>query len=508
MVRTRGSIATLGLAFVTAIITIVPLFYLLIQSFSKGLQPVIDELFQSRTLTLINRSLVLTVAVTIASVVIGTFAAWVITMTNLWGRVGLTIAFSLPLAIPSYLAAFAWVSWLPNTAGFTGAFIVLSLVSYPYVMLPVMAAMSRLDPVHEDVARAMGRRPFSILWEIVLPQLRRPIASGGLLVALYALSDFGAVAAMRHEVFTWVIFGAYRAGFNPTRAATLSLILIAAALALTYFESQVRGRHDVTRAGVSARLRRTQLSPLAMSATVLGIIAVLLPAIGVPVISVISWMQRETSRATDWASVWQASGQSFLNGIVTALVTMLLSFPVAWAAVRIKTRIARIPEFTTYLTHSLPGIVVAISVVYVGIRAARPLYQQFPMLIFGQVIIFIPVMVTSIRAALEKTPPALEDVSRSLGVTNAATLLRVTLPIALPGLLAGTALTMLAAVKELPVTLLLRPTGMDTLSTRIWDYSTVSDYATMGPYAVAILLLAAVPTALLGTLSVVKEHAQ
>ena len=110
MVRTRGSIATLGLAFVTAIITIVPLFYLLIQSFSKGLQPVIDELFQSRTLTLINRSLVLTVAVTIASVVIGTFAAWVITMTNLWGRVGLTIAFSLPLAIPSYLAAFAWVS--------------------------------------------------------------------------------------------------------------------------------------------------------------------------------------------------------------------------------------------------------------------------------------------------------------------------------------------------------------------------------------------------------------
>jgi iron(III) transport system permease protein len=206
--------------------------------------------------------------------------------------------------------------------------------------------------------------------------------------------------------------------------------------------------------------------------------------------------------------VWQASGQSFLNGIVTAVVTLLLAFPVAWAAVRIKTRIARIPEFTTYLTHSLPGIVVAISVVYVGIRAARPFYQEFPMLIFGQVIIFVPVMVTSLRAALEKTPPALEDVSRSLGVTNAATLLRVTLPIALPGLLAGTALTMLAAVKELPVTLLLRPTGMDTLSTRIWDYSTVSDYAAMGPYAVAILLLAAVPTALLGTLSEVKEHAQ
>lgn len=506
MVRTRGSIAILGFAFVTALITVVPLWYLLIQSFSKGLQPVFDELFQSRTLTLIIRSLVLAFAVTIASITVGTFAAWVITMTNIWGRIALTIAFSLPLAIPSYLAAFAWVSWLPNTAGFTGAFIVLTLVSYPYVMLPVMAAMSRLDPVHEDVARAMGRKPFAILWEIVLPQLRRPIASGGLLVALYALSDFGAVAAMRHEVFTWVIFGAYRAGFNPTRAATLSLILIAAALALTYFESQVRGRNDATKAGVSARMRYNQLSPIAMIATILGVLGILLPAIGVPVISVISWMQRETTRAIEWTSVWQASGQSFINGITTAVVTLLLSLPVAWSAVRVKSHISRIPEFTTYLTHSLPGIVVAISVVYVGIRAARPFYQEFPMLIFGQVIIFVPVMVTSLRAALEKTPASLEDVSRSLGITNAATLLRVTLPIAMPGLLAGTALTMLAAVKELPVTLLLRPTGMNTLSTRIWDYSTVSDYAAMGPYAVAILILAALPTALLGTLSVVKAQ--
>lgn len=508
MVRTRGLLAILSLAFVTALITIVPLWYLVVQSFSAGASTVFDELFQSRTVSLVVRSLVLTVSVTIASVVLGTFAAWVVTMTNIWGRIPLTIAFSLPLAIPSYLSGFAWVSWLPNTAGFVGAFIVLTLACYPYVMLPVMAAMSRLDPVHEDVARAMGRKPFAIVWDIVLPQLRRPMASGGLLVALYALSDFGAVAVMRHEVFTWVIYGAYRAGFNPTRAATLSLILIAAALALTYFETIVRGRHDVARAGVTARVRKTRLSPVAMTLTVLGVVGVLAPAIGVPVVSVASWMQRETSRAVEWASVWQASGQSFVNGIVTALATVVLSFPVAWMAVRGKTRIARIPEFVTYLTHSLPGIVVAISVVYVGIRAVRPLYQEFPLLIFGQVIIFIPVMVASIRAALEKAPPALEDVSRSLGVAGAATLLRVTLPIALPGLLAGTALTMLAAVKELPVTLLLRPTGMDTLSTRIWDYSAVSDYAAMGPYALSILVLAAVPTALLGTLSVVKEHTQ
>jgi iron(III) transport system permease protein len=167
-------------------------------------------------------------------------------------------------------------------------------------------------------------------------------------------------------------------------------------------------------------------------------------------------------------------------------------------------RLASLPERATYITHALPGIVVAISVVYVGIRAVRPWYQEFPLLIFGQVVIFLPVMVAAIRAALEKAPAALEDVAHSLGASKAGTLARVTLPLVLPGLLAGTALTMLAAVKELPVTLLLRPTGMDTLSTKIWDFSTVSDYAAVGPYAVAMLALAAIPTALLGTLSATR----
>lgn len=508
MTRARIPVVPLGLAFVAALVTLVPLCYLGVQAFSSGVGQVVDELVQWRTLTLITRSLTLTVSVTVASIVLGTYAAWVVTMSGLPGRVPLTIGFSLPLAIPSYLSGFAWISWLPRSAGFLGAFVVLTLASYPYVMLPVMAAMSRLDPVHEDVARSMGRRSWAITREIVLPQLRRPIAAGGLLVALYALSDFGAVAVMRHEVFTWVIYGAYRAGFDPTRAASLSIVLVVAALALTYFESVVRGRHHTSRAGHTARSRRPQLSSLSRTMTVLVGGSLIGVSVGVPVASIVSWMQRETTRDVEWGSVWRATAQSFVNGSVTAAVTLLLSFPIAWCAVRYRSRLARLPEFCSYVTHSLPGIVVAISVVYVGIRAVRPLYQEFPMLIFGQVVIFVPVMVASVRAALEKTPATLEDVSQSLGVNRAETLVRITLPLALPGILAGSALTMLAAVKELPVTLLLRPTGMDTLATRIWDYSAVSDYAAMGPYAVAILILSAMPTAALGALSVTRNGAR
>lgn len=505
MQRTRGSLPVVGLAFVAAVVSLVPLWYLATQSLTQGLDSFLDELLQRRTATLLWRSSVLTASVTVASVIVGTLAAWITTLSGVRGRTLLTIAFSLPLAIPSYLAAFAWVSWLPSISGFTGAFIVLTAACYPYVMLPVAAAMARLNPVHEDIARTMGRNSFDVFREVILPQLRRPIASGALLVALYALSDFGAVAAMRHEVFTWVIYGAYRAGFNPTRAATLSLVLIAAAFALTFAESMARGKNSGVTKGSAQRARHQRRSFVGNIAIFAVSIAVLLPAVGVPLVNIVAWLNRTSTRTVDWSSVWTTSGQSFINGSVTAVVTLLLALPVAWCAVRVRGIVAGLPERLTYVTHSLPGIVVAISVVYVGIRVARPWYQEFPLLVFGQVIIFLPVMVASLRAALDKTPVSLEEVAHSLGTNRWRTLLRVTLPIALPGIMAGSALTMLAAVKELPVTLLLRPTGMNTLSTRIWDYSTISDYAAVGPYAIAMLILAALPTALLGTLSAMKD---
>jgi iron(III) transport system permease protein len=344
MQRIRGSLIPLGLAFVAALVSLVPLWYLFVQSLSNGLQPFVDELFQQRTLSLIIRSSVLAGSVTIATVFIGTFVAWVISMSGIIGRTALTIAFSLPLAIPSYLSAFAWVSWQPRLAGFTGAFIVLTFSCFPYVMLPVSAAMARLDPIHEDIARAMGRTQFSIAREIILPQLRRPIAAGALLVALYSLSDFGAVAAMRHEVFTWVIYGAYRAGFNPTRAATLSMVLLAAALTLTFAETLVRGRSNTASSRPSLWRGKTQTPKSWTVTAIVGSVLVLVPSVGVPVITVIGWMNRESARVVEWSSVWRTAGQSFINGLTTAIVTLLLALPVAWCTVRMRGRFASIPE--------------------------------------------------------------------------------------------------------------------------------------------------------------------
>lgn len=509
--RVRVPAALAVPAAAAAVIALIPAYYLVTEAFARGASNVWNEIFQSRTWDLIVRSTWLTILVTVASIVVGTISAWVTTRVAIPGRTVLLVLLALPLAIPSYLSAFAWISWQPRLEGFWGAAIVLTCACYPYVMLPVAAALRGLDSTQEDVARSLGRTERQVTWGLVLPQVRPSITAGGLLVALYVLSDFGAVAAMRYETFTWVIYGAYRAGFNPSRAATLSLVLVAAALVLVALESKARGRAGAVRIGSGvARHRGKVASPRAAIGAVLSSVAIIGVGLGVPIASVVSWLGRETQRSVPWADVRSAILDSFLIGLSTACATVLIALPVGIAASRYRSRFSSIIERSTYVTHALPGIVIAISVVYVGIRLLTPWYQKLPLLVLGQVLIFLPLAVAAIRNSIEQSSVRIEEVAKSLGAGTMDTIRRVTVPLALPGIGAAAALTMLNAMKELPTTLLLRPTGWDTLATSIWKYSTVSDYAAVGPYAVALMVVTAIPTAVVSSLTVLRisRHSQ
>jgi iron(III) transport system permease protein len=222
---------------------------------------------------------------------------------------------------------------------------------------------------------------------------------------------------------------------------------------------------------------------------------------------VLNWVQRTSATPVDAGLVFQSISTSFQIGVFTALAATLIALPVGIGVVRFPSLYTRSIERSTYLSHALPGIVVAISLVYAGIRLFRPIYQELPLLVLGQVVLFLPLAVASIRTSLEQSPVRLEEVSRSLGFGQMMTIARVTIPIALPGIASGAALVMLAAVKELPTTLLLRPTGTETLATSIWKYSTVSDYAAVGPYALSLMLLAAIPTAILSAITIVRGRA-
>lgn len=485
-------------ALAAALLSVVPIWYLVDRSIERGWGEVADELWRARTRDLVLRSVVLAGTVTAMCVVVGVVAAWLVVRSDLPGRRVLRVAFALPLAIPSYLSAFAWVSWRPSLAGFSGAVLVLTAVSYPFVYLPAVAALRHLDPAQEEVARALGRSRADVAVRLTLRQIRPAISAGALLVMLYVLSDFGAVAAMRYEVFTWVIYGAYRAGFNPSRAAILATTLVVVALVLVVLEARARGRASASRLGSGAarsaapvRLGRAAPVAWAFVAVVLG------TAIAFPLARVVYWVATFESTAVDLGDVTGALGHTLLLAVLAAVATILFAMPVGLLAARHRSRTASAIEGAAYVAHALPGIVIAISLVFVGVKLLRPIYLETPLLVLGYVVLFLPLAVGAVRSSIEQSPRRLEEVARSLGSSQRRVFLRVTAPLALPGIAAGAALVMLSTMKELPVTLILRPTTTQTLATKLWQYTSVSDYANAGPYALALVIFAAIPTAVL-----------
>jgi iron(III) transport system permease protein len=480
--------------FLAALTSIAPLAYLFDVASDRGLSFVWDEIWQQRTLELVVRSLFLAASVSIASVFISVPAAWLVTRGDIPFRSWWRILLALPLAIPSYLAAFAWVSWQPSMAGFVGAFVVLTLVSYPYVFLPVCAALSRLNPAIEEIAVIHGRGRSLQLILLAARQVRGAIATGALLVALYVLSDFGAVATMRYDAFTWVIYSSYRSGFNPSRAAILAIVLVLIALVLLFGEKILRGRNEalLSARSVDANPRhRVSIKPVAIA----FLSSIIVLGLAFPIWRVVTWVYRygsEDSMSDIATALWHSV---FFSGLA-ALATILLALPIGILAGRYPSRSTSLLEQSTYVTHALPGIVIAISMVFIGVRLLEPIYLQTPLLVIAYVALFLPVAVGSIRSAAEQIPDSLDEISRSLGLRQMAIVRRVTVPLLAPGLLSAGALVLLAGMKELPATMLLRPTGSETLATRLWTYTSVSDYAGAGPYALAIIVFVSIPTAI------------
>ena len=325
-------------------------------------------------------------------------------------------------------------------------------------------------------------------------QVRGSIATGALLVALYVLSDFGAVATMRYDAFTWVIYSSYRSGFNPSRAAILAIVLVLIALVLLFGEKILRGQNEshLSARSVDANPRhRVSFKPVAI--TFLSTIIIF--ALAFPIWRVVTWVYRygsEDSMADIATALWHSV---FFSGLA-ALATIQLALPIGILAGRYPSRSTTLLEQSTYVTHALPGIVIAISMVFLGVRLLEPIYLRTPLLVIAYVALFLPVAVGSIRSAAEQIPDSLDEVSRSLKLSQWAIVRRVTLPLLAPGLLSAGALVMLAGMKELPATMLLRPTGSETLATRLWTYTSVSDYAGAGPYALAIIVFVSIPTAI------------
>ena len=385
-----------------------------------------------------------------------------------------------------------------NVSGFLGSFLVLSACCYPYVYLPVVASMRGIDPATEEVARGLGKTAWQAFWSVTARQVRPAAAGGALLVALYTLSDFGAVSLLRYDVFTRVIHTSYRSSFDRTPAAILSLLLVILTVTITVSEARLRAASEQTRVGGGVA-RRPNRIPLGRWAWVAGpgAAGILALALVFPIVSLTYWSMTGLSRGIDVTRLVESTVTTAWFAFLGMIACVLLAVPVGILAARFRTRPVRMIEHATFAGHALPGIVVALALVFFGVRFATPIYQRTPMLVLAYAVLFLPMAVAGVRAAVAMSSPKIEEVARSLGKTRGQVMRQVTLPLAAPGIAAGAALVLLTAMKELPATLLLQPTGTRTLATSLWTETGVAAYAAAAPYGLALVVLAVIPTLVL-----------
>ncbi len=505
-----------------ALATLIPIGYLLLRSSELGLASSWEVATSARSLELLRNTVTLAVAVTATSIAVAVPIAWLTVRTDLPGRRLWVILTALPLAVPTYVGGFTFIAalsprgmaqgWLaplgvqelPPLYGFFGAWLVLSLFSYPYVLLTVRAALARLDPQLEEVSRSLGHGPVSTFVRIVLPQLRPAVAAGGLLVALYAVSDFGAVSLMRYDSFTRGIFTQYRASLDRSTAAVLGLVLVALTVVVVAMEVRARGRqaqhrlHGGTRRPAPpVRLGAWRWPAVALCAALVAL------AIGLPTYVIAYWLRQGIEAGEPFGEVATFAGNSLRASLAGTALAVVAALPVAALAVRHPSRGSRLIEAACWAGHALPGIVVALALVFFGARVTPALYQTMALLAFAYAVLFLPQALGATRSSLLQISPSQDEASRMLGQGPLRTFTRVVLPQARPGILAGAALVFLTCVKELPATLLLAPTGFTTLATRVWSTTSEAQFGRAAASALALVLLSSVPMAVL----VLREEA-
>ena len=467
------------------------------------------------------RTLALALLVAIGAVGIGVPMAVLAVRTDLPLRRTVLVLGALPLVIPSYVGALALlgalgprgllaqalepvgVYRLPTVDGLLGSTIVLVLFTYPYVLLLTASALRRVDPSLEQAARGMGRGSLETFLRITLPQIRSAVIAGALLAALYAMSDFGVVSLLRCTTLTREAFLRYDALYDPAGAAAVGLVLAALALLMVGAEQwTLRGSTVAARRRVRAR---EAIAPLELqrSARIGGIafVAIIVTFALLLPLAILGWwaltLVGDADLIAQLGDALPAAGNAVGVSLAAALVCLLLALPVAALVARASGRLPRWIESISYVGYALPGIVVGLGLVFFAIRTAPFLYQTVALVVLAYVVRLLPQAISGARSGWERVDPRFEQAARGMGRSALDTLLRVTLPLAAPGVLTGGALVFLTATKGLPATRTLRPYGSDTPGTLIRQKTNVAEYSSAAVPALILIAISVLPVYLL-----------
>ncbi|AIO74379.1 ABC transporter permease [Burkholderia multivorans] len=469
--------------------------------------------------------------------IVGTGCAWLVTAYDFPGRRTLTWALLLPLAVPTYIVAFAYldllhpigpvqsaIRWLlgfdsprqfrlPDLRSLPGAVFVLGFVLYPYVYLSTRAMFVTQSASLLEAARTLGAGRVATFWRVVMPLARPAIAVGVSLALLETLNDIGASEFLGVQTLTVSVYTTWITRSDLAGAAQIALAMLAVVVAMIALERYGRRRQRYAHGRRMRPLAPRRLTGAAgCTAAVLGWLPVLL-GFGAPA----AYLAVETAKR-----LHQVGGVSaqLLDGLANTLTiaaaatvaTLACGLIVAWAARAqrdsMRAGVARVGARIASLGYAVPGTVLAIGLLtplgavdrLFGTLLGRDglwLIGSAAALVIAYAVRFLAIAAGNVEAGLARIPPSLEQAARSLGETAAGALRRVHLPLLRPALTTSALLVFVDAMKELPATLLLRPLNFDTLATWLYAEAARGTYEEGAVAALAIVLAGLVPVILL-----------
>lgn len=471
--------------------------------------------------------------VALLSGVIGTTLAWLTSICEFPGRRFFDWALLLPLAIPTYVLAFvavgfldysgplqSWLrastgssTWVPRIRSTGGVIVVLSLALYPYVYLLARTAFLTQGRRALEAAQMLGLGRAAATWKVALPMARPWIAAGIALTCMETLADFGAVSVFNYNTFTTAIYRAWFGMFSVNAALELAGVLLLFVIAAFALERSSRaGARFASSRDMTRQAARLQLGSVARWGAFAGAGVVLALAFVLPLTQLLIW-SFENAGDID-SRYWGFIARSLMLAGSAAVVIVMASLALAYIERRRSTASMRMLVRLATLGYAIPGTVLAVGIVvplvmlnnrlqdwlrsWMG-EAAPVLLLQGTLLavLIAYLARFLTVGFNPVESGLQRVTRNIDEAAASLGVVGSELIRKVHVPLLRTSLATAATLVFVDVMKEMPITLITRPPGWDTLAVRVWEMTSEGEWERAALPAVAIVLVGLLPAAML-----------
>jgi iron(III) transport system permease protein len=531
--RPRGRSSALGWLLLLSLPALVPLAVIATAILSPEAE-VWAHLAQHVLPRVTANTLKLVIGVAMLAGTIGTLLAWFTALCDFPGRRFFDAALLLPLAIPAYVLAFvavgfldyagplqSWLrasfgssQWFPPIRSTGGAILVLALTTYPYVYLLARSAFLTQGRRALEAAQTLGLRRETAAWRVALPMARPWIAAGVALVTMETLADFGAVSVFNYDTFTTAIYRAWSGLFSVGAALELAGVLMVFVVIVLVIERKSRASARFAAARDTTRSSpRLVLGPVARVAACAICSIVFLAAFALPLLQLVAWAAAYALQDLD-TRYFGFLLRSVSLSASAALVIVAASVFLAYTARRVPTPATRGLVRVATIGYAIPGTVLAIGVLVpvallnnwlLTVLRTIPGFEHATLLLHGTLITvlfaylarFLAVGFGPIESGLHRVTHNLDEAAIGLGVTGRALLRKVHLPLLRTGVATAATLVFVDVMKEMPITLITRPPGWDTLAVRVWEMTSEGEWERAALPAIAIVVTGLVPAFLL-----------